>query len=175
MTLRKLSLTLAILLLLTGFPLAQVAASNDSYFGLKLSYFELVSPDIEESPFDDPDNVGLLLGYEKTFDYGYYGGEAEISRTFVTGTFSGQEVTVDTLGLFVVYRSRESSRGQNGPYLKLKAGPFYYRANTGGMSTQETTAAVGLGFGVNMSLVRFELEILAPEDDVGFVSMNILF
>lgn len=173
MTLRKWALTLALILTCTQLPVA--AASSDTYVGLKLSYFELVSTEFEESPFDDPDNVGLLYGVEKTFDYGYYGGEAEFSRTFVAGSFNGQETRVDTLGLFFVYRSRESSRGQIGPYLKLKAGPFYYRAKVGGLITQETTAAIGIGFGVNMSLVRFELEILSPEDDVGFVSMNIIF
>lgn len=169
------AITFATILSCSILPVATARASNDSYIGIKLSYFELRSTELEDTPFDDPDNVGLLYGYEQTFDYGYYGGEAEISRTFIAGTFNDQQTRVDTLGLFAVYRSRESSRGQNGPYIKLKAGPFFYRAKVGGAITEETTTAVGIGFGINMSLVRFELEILAPEHDIGFVSMNILF
>ncbi|MCB1756417.1 MAG: outer membrane beta-barrel protein [Gammaproteobacteria bacterium] len=155
---------------------AQTAwAQTAAYAGFKLSYFELTDPALTGQRFDDPDNAGLLLGYAWQYPFDHLGGEAELTRTFVKGSLDGQPSSADTYGAYLVYRTRESARINSGPYLKFKAGAFHYRAEIGDSKESDTTGAVGIGFGVNMYLVRFELEILAPQKDVGFVSLNIVF
>ncbi len=167
-------LALIIYFLIPGYTLA---SEFDTYLGIKLSYFDPESSEFDNSAeFDDPDNVGLMIGLEKSFDYGYWGGEIDFTRTFVTGAFEGMEIDVDTYALYLSYRTKESSRGQTGPYFKFKGGPFRYHVKVnGGENESVVTAAVGFGVGINMNLVRFELEILAPEKDIGFISLNIVF
>ena len=164
-------------LLLCLASISSARAERHHYAGIKLSYFELADSRVSDEDFDDPDNVGLQLGMEQTTSLGNFGAEAEFTRTFVEGTFEGHEVSVDTYGLFVLWRTRESLRGYRiGPYFKFKAGPFFYHVREEGAEAEtEVSAAVGFGFGINMRVVRFELEILAPEKDIGFVSLNIVF
>lgn len=147
----------------------------DWYAAFKLSYFELEGSDLKNKDTDAPDNTGLLVGFESKFEQGYMGIETEFTRTFVTGTFDGQETDVDTVGLFLVYRTLGPATFRSGPYLKLKSGFFHYRAVVGDEPSSDTTGAIGIGFGINMEIVRFELEIIAPNKDIGFVSMHILF
>lgn len=171
---KVIGLALIVSLLIPGYTLA---SEFDTYLGIKLSYFDPESSEFDNSEdFDDPDNVGLVYGIEKPFNYGYWGGEIDFTRTFVTGTFEGQETDVDTYALYFSYRTKESSRGQTGPYFKFKGGPFCYHLQVDGVEDETVvTAAVGFGVGINMNLVRFELEILAPDKDIGFVSLNIVF
>jgi hypothetical protein len=168
---RKLMIALALLL-----PVSLHASEPNTYVALKLSYFELEDADIDESNFDDPDNVGLTVGLEKATDLGYIGLEAEATRTFLDGSYEGESVSVDTYGIYAVYRTRESSRVDTGPYIKVKAGPFHYRAHFDRTPDESaTTGAFGIGVGINMAVVRFELEIIAPEKDIGLISLNLVF
>lgn len=171
---------LLLVLLLSVFLLTDIQAADADtrlYTGIKLSYFELADSRIEDEAFDDPDNVGLQIGVEKSKAWGYIGAEAEFTRTFLKGIYEGREVSADTYGLFLLLRTRESMRGNRiGPYFKIKAGPLFYHVREEGEASEtEASAAAGFAFGVNMRLVRFELEILAPQKDFGFVSLNIVF
>ena len=69
------------IILMTGlmFSTAQLQAS-DLYYGFKLAYFEM-----DKIVVDDPDNAGLVIGYEWDNDYGSLGLEGEFTTTFEAG------------------------------------------------------------------------------------------
>lgn len=170
-------LTLLLLVSMTLYPGSLLAdfGKPDWYAGFKLSYFEIEESDLKKRDSDDPDNTGFLIGFESKFEQGYMGIETEFTRTFVSGTFDGQETGVDTVGVFLVYRTLGPATFRSGPYLKLKSGLFHYDTIVGDKPGSDMTGAIGIGFGINMKIVRFELDIIAPYRDVGFVSMHILF
>ncbi len=52
-----------------------VSQANDFYYGFKLGYFEP-----ENRGVDDPDNVGIAVGYDWDTRYGAVGIEGEYTR-----------------------------------------------------------------------------------------------
>jgi outer membrane immunogenic protein len=135
------------------------AFSDEWHFGVKLAYFET---DLTDA--DDPDNAGIVVGYDWVNDYGSLGIEGDISSTFEEGRYAGEEVDVDTAGLFATYRTKGFAVDTLGFYLKLKGGVTYYELGVGATDTDETEASFGIGGGVNMGAVAFELEIVTIND-----------
>lgn len=138
-------------------------------YGFKLVYFEADIPNI-----DDPDNAGLVVGYDWTKDYGLVGIEGDFSSTFEDGVLAGQDVSVDTAGLYATYKTRGFSGQGLGYYLKLKGGVAYYDLSVGSTNTDELDASFGLGVGFNMGLVSFELDYTTIEDSE-MVNFTVLF
>ena len=139
-------------------------------FGAKLAYFET-----DEDGVDDPDNAGLLIGYDWPVKYGLLGVEAEFTSTFEDGRFAGQDVDVDTAGIYAAFRTRGRLAQGVGLYLKGKAGAAYTDVGLGSESDDSTDASVGVGIGVNMLLVSFEMEYTILESDIDMVSLLVRF
>lgn len=164
----RLSLFLLILIFLVFVP-AQ-ARADGWYFGGKLVYFEMDIPGI-----DDPDNSGLVLSYDWDFNYGMLGIEGEFTSTFEDGDLGAQKVELDTAGLYGVYRTRGLNRKGIGPYFKFKAGAAYTDLTIGNTSQDDTSFSAGLGFGLNMRVVSFELEYTIIADDIDMVNLYVRF
>ncbi len=145
------------------------AHADEWIYGFKVSYFE---PDIPN--VDDPDNAGLLIGYDWRKDYGILGIEGDFTSTFEDGSLAGQDVSVDTLGIYGTYKTLGASAQGLGFYVKLKGGVIYYDVSAGAASTDDTEASFGLGVGVNMGLVSFEIEYATIEDGE-IVNFMVLF
>lgn len=161
--------------LMTSSAVSAESRPDGFYGGLKVAYFMPELTAAERETFDGPDNAGLVLGYEKRYPLGYGGAELGYSTSFLDGTIDNGPISADTIGAYAVYRTIESTRVHTGPYFKFKAGVYHYDAVVGDDKPSLTTGAFGLGFGINMYVVRFELEILVPEKDLQFVSFHILF
>jgi outer membrane immunogenic protein len=160
----------AAILLCAACSFTTLSAYADGWnLGFKLTYFEVDMPNT-----DDPDNAGLLVGYDWVKDYGLVGIEGDFTTTFEDGSLAGQPVSVDTAGIFATYRTKAASADALGFYLKLKGGVTYYDLSIGSTNTDETEASFGVGAGVNMGFVSFELD-LTTVGDSEMVNFMILF
>jgi len=148
---------------------AQAQAGEWTY-GFKLAYFEL-----DESAVDDPDNAGLMLGYSWPNEYGSFGVEGEFTSTFEDGSSGVQDVQMDTAGIYGVYRTKGISSKGMGPYFKLKAGAAYSDLTIGNVSEDDSNFSVGLGLGLNMHVVAFELEYTNIGDDLDMLNLLVRF
>ena len=159
------------LLMLIGLVFATAQAqAGEWYFGGKLVYFE-----IDIAGIDDPDNAGLVASYDWDINYGSVGIEGEYTTTFEDGTLGAQKVELDTAGIYGVFRTRGPAAKGMGPYLKLKAGAAYSDFTIGNISQDDTNFSAGLGLGVNMAVVSFELEYTMMGDDIDMVSFLVRF
>jgi len=159
------------LLIVSACLLATVPAhAGEWFFGGKLAYFETDVPNI-----DDPDNAGLMLGYDWDVKYGSLGVEGDFTTTFEDGAVGTEKVELDTLGLYGVYRTRGPGTGNIGPYLKLKAGAAYTDLTVGNTATDDTSFSAGLGLGLNMAFVSFELEYTVMADDIDMINLLLRF
>ena len=159
------------IILMTGlmFSTAQLQA-GDLYYGFKLAYF-----DMDTIAVDDPDNAGLVIGYEWDNDYGSLGLEGEYTTTFEAGKSATENVELDTGGIYGVYRTRKASNRRMGPYLKLKAGAAYTDITIGNISEDDSSFSAGIGVGINMTAVSFELEYTSIGDDIDMINLLIRF
>ena len=137
--------------------------------GFRLVYFEADIPNL-----DDPDNAGVVVGYDWVQDYGIVGIEGDISSTFEDGVLAAQDVSVDTAGVYATYKTIGFSEQGLGFYLKLKGGVTYYDLSIGSTATDEFDSSFGLGVGVNMGYASFELDFTTVED-AEMVNFTVLF
>jgi len=157
---------------------APQAYAGEWAFGAKLAYFDFDDVDI-----DDPDNAGVLIGYDWDVKYGSIGIEADYTADFVEGKLAGQDVEAETGGLYAVYRTRGPATKGIGPYLKFKVGAAYNEFTVGKVSEDDTNFSAGIGLGINMHAVSFELELTTLgeleyasfEDDVNLISFTVRF
>ena len=77
------------------------ALADGWIFGGKLAYFEA---DVANA--DDPDNAGLVLGYDWSKKYGILGIQGDVTTTFEDGSVNGETISVDTLGVFATYKTK---------------------------------------------------------------------
>jgi len=159
------------IILMTGlmFSTAQLQA-GDLYYGFKLAYFEM-----DTIATDDPDNAGLVIGYDWDNDYGSLGLEGEFTTTFEDGKSDTENVELDTASVYGVYRTRKAANRRMGPYLKLKAGAAYTDITLGNISEDDTRFSAGMGLGINMAAVSFELEYTKIADDIDMVNLLVRF
>jgi outer membrane immunogenic protein len=158
---RNLLIVIALLISTTG------TAQAELLFGVK-SGTMLV--DVEgASVSDDPGNGGIMLGYELGILAGDLALEAEFTRSTATGTVSGQDLEVETNGLFLSYTTP-------GPiYLKVRGGLMNAKVEAGPFSEDESGEAFGIGVGFSLGLLRLEVEYTAVDDDIDFISVGIVF
>lgn len=137
--------------------------------GFKLAYVEL-----EEFNNAKSDNAGLVLGYDWVQRYGIVGIESDFTTSYLDGSVNGDDFSVDTLGVHATYKTLGNSEGL-GVYLKLKAGATYYDLkSTEPQSKDELKPSFGLGVGMNMGYVAFELDYTILKD-VQMVNLVVLF
>lgn len=160
----------ATIIICTGCYFTSLPVFADGWnYGFRLAYFEAAKPGV-----DDPDNVGVVAGYDWAKDYGLVGIEADISSSFEDGVLAGEAVAVDTAGVYATYKTRGFSGRGLGTYLKLKAGIVYYDLSIGSTSEDEVKASYGLGAGVNMGAVSFEIDFSSLENSE-MVNFSVLF
>ena len=159
------------IILMTGlmFSTAQLQA-DELYYGFKLAYFNM-----DTYAVDDPDNVGLVIGYDWDNDYGSLGLEGEFTTTFEDGKSATENIGLDTAGIYGVYRTRKAANRSMGPYLKLKAGAAYTDITRGNISEDDSSFSAGIGLGINMAAVSFELEYTTIGDDIDMVNLLVRF
>ena len=145
------------------------ALADGWIFGGKLAYFE-----VDAANADDPDNAGLVLGYDWSKKYGILGIQGDVTTTFEDGSVNGETISVDTLGVFATYKTKGLAEQGLGIYLLLKGGALYYDLSVGSTTRDETDPAYGIGVGVNMGYVSFELDY-TKVDDFEMVSFSVLF
>ena len=145
------------------------ALADQWNYGFKLAYFEAEGPNI-----DDPDNAGLVLGYDWVKDYGIIGLEGDFTTSFVDGRVAGEDVSVDTLGAYAVYKTKGLSGQGIGFYFKLKAGAVYYDVSAGPAGDDDVESSVGFGMGMNMGYASFEIDY-ATVGDNELVNFAVLF
>lgn len=151
------------LLLVAGLLLSP-AVQADWYIGAKTGPMM-----IDESGVDDPTNAGVLIGHEWGVVAGDLGIEAEITTTVDDGEFAGQDVQLDTLGLYAAFRTA-------GPvYLIGKAGVIRNELEIGSVSDSDTGSAIGAGVGFSIGIAQFELEYTRIDEDIDFVSLGLRF
>ena len=165
--------TLWLVVALIGWIVAPTWAHAEEgwYFGGKLAYFETDEDDV----LDDPDNAGLMVGYDWGTRYGLVGVEGDFTTTFLEGDFQGEEVEADTAGLFATFKTRGLSARGIGIYLKVKAGAVYSDVTRDSGSDDETNASAGLGIGVNLLTFSFEFEYTILRDNVDMLSLGVRY
>ncbi len=137
--------------------------------GFKLAYFEPDEFDVSSS-----DNAGLILGYDWVQSYGVVGIESDFTTSFIDGSINGQDFSLDTLGVHATYKTIGPNKGL-GVYLKLKAGAMYYDLDANGpQSKDDIETSLGLGVGMNMGVVSFEIGFTQIKNGE-MVSLAILF
>ena len=157
------------LLMAALFFITPTVYANEFYYGFKLGYFEL-----ENSGVDDPDNAGIVIGYDWDLDFGAVGVEGEYTSTFEEGDIGGADVEVDTIAVYGVYHTRGPSTAGVGVYLKLKAGMLQYDLSVGNQEEDKSEFAYGFGLGVNMISVDFELEFVEIDED-SMITLFLMF
>lgn len=145
------------------------ASAEGWNLGFKLAYVEPDEFDVSSS-----DNAGIVLGYDWVKSYGVVGIESDFSTSYIDGRINGQDFSIDTLGVHATYKTIGPSSGL-GVYLKIKAGAMYYDLDANGpQSKDELKASFGVGGGIDMGAVAFELDYTTIKDVV-MVSLVALF
>jgi hypothetical protein len=150
--------------LLVAGMLLSPAGQADWYFSAKAGPMMVDEPDL-----DDPINAGVIIGHEWGVVAGDLGIEAELTQTIDDGEVAGQDLQVDTRGLYAAFRTA-------GPvYLIAKAGMVRTEIEAGGVSQSDTDTAYGAGLGFSIGIAQFELEYTRMHEDVDFVSLGLRF
>lgn len=151
------------LLLVAGMLLSPVGQA-DWYLGAK------AGPMMIDGAGSDPTNAGVVIGREWGIVAGDLGIEAEVTRTLDDGRFAGQDVEVDTRGLYAALRTA-------GPvYLIAKAGIVRSEVEVSGAgSSSDTESAFGAGFGFSLGVAQIELEYTRLHEDIDFLSLGLRF
>jgi len=118
---------------------------------------------------DDPVNAGLMVGYEFGVLFGDLAAEAELTRTVTAGSAVGEDLEVDTQGLYLSFTTA-------GPlYFKAKVGLMNASIDAGGLSEDEDGETYGIGAGLSLGLFRVELELTSIDDDINFISIGLVY
>lgn len=125
---------------------------------------------LDVSDADDPINAGVAIGYEFGVALGDLGFEGEFTTTVKDGKIGGKELNIDTVGAYATYRS------PGVVYFKGRIGYVGWdAAQSLGDSADDTSASYGLGLGLSLKVIKFELEYTQIDDDIDFISLGILF
>ena len=156
---------LAGFLALTFLLISTHAHASGLTFGAKVGPMQL-----DVSGTDDPTNAGVAVGYEFGVGLGDLGFEGEFTTTVKDGKIGGKNLNIDTVGAYATYRSPGIV------YLKGRVGYVGWdAAQTLGDSADDTSASFGLGLGLSLKVVKFELEYTQIDDNIDFISLGILF
>lgn len=150
------------------------ASAEGFYLGLKAGVME-----VDDSAFDEAENVGLVLGYDMTgTDAFAWAVEAEFTKSSSDGDFKvfgvNGEWDIETQAIYGVMKIGQDFYG------KLKIGFLNedVTAKAGGASFDDSdsgaSAGVGLGWRASEAFA-LELEYTMIEEDVDFISGGINF
>lgn len=154
--------------LMAGMSLAPAAMASEVYFGANVGKMM-----IDGAGYDDPTNVGVVLGKEWGVVAGDAGVQIEASTTIDDGaynTFFGPlDVSVDTLALYGVFRSA-------GPvYFIGKAGILREEVEVGSASATDSGLSAGVGIGFSLGVAQVEVQYTLIEKDISFLSAGVRF
>lgn len=150
--------------LMTGMAFAPGAMAEDVYFGANVGKMM-----IDGAGFDDPTNVGVLIGAEWGVVAGDVGIQAELTTTLDDGAYFGNDVTIDTQAIYGAFRTA-------GPvYLIAKAGVLREEVEVGPFSDTDSGLAGGVGIGFSLGIAQLELEYTVVEQDVSYLSLGVRF
>lgn len=153
-------------LLILAFSLSGTAYASGLTFGAKTGPMQI------DGLKDDPTNAGVAVGYELGLVLGDLGFEGELTTTMKDGETSlGNDVSVDTMGLYATYRSPGFL------YLKAKTGFTRWDVDYGSGEDDDTATSMGLGIGFSLGLIQFELEYteIDGDEDIEFISLGVQF
>ena len=137
--------------------------AGDFYIGAKVG--QMV---IDNIGVDDPTNIGLTLGYEFGVVAADVGIEGEYTKSASSGSFAGNDVDVETIGIYLAGRT---------------AGPLYVKGRFGYIDTDvegrsgisDSGTSYGLGFGFSVGIAQFEFEYTRINSDIDFFSAAVVF
>lgn len=135
----------------------------DLYTGIKAGTMLIGFDDVEVS--EDPSSVAVSVGY----DFGSTGGlalEAEASRTVTAGNVVGNELEVQSQGVYIAYQTTGAV------YIKGRVGFMDASLSAGDLSEDEGGETYGLALGFRLSGFNVEVDFTAVDDDVSFLSLG---
>jgi len=158
--------------------LTSPAYARNWNLGVKLPYVE---PDGSiTSGSDNADNIGLSLGYQWPISLGAIGLEADYTTSFLEGSEDidgipiNEAFFIDTLGAHATYKTPRFATNL-GIYSKFKAGVTYYKVtNTGSLNEEEADLSLGIGVGLKLGQVAFEIDY-TTFNDFDMFSFTVLF
>ena len=125
---------------------------------------------LDVSGADDPINAGVAIGYEFGVGLGDLGFEGEFTTTVKDGKIGGLDLNIDTVAAYATYRSPGFI------YFKGRVGyAGWDAAQALGDTADDTSASYGIGLGLSLKVLKFELEYTQIDDDINFVSLGIMF
>ncbi|MFK7853521.1 MAG: outer membrane beta-barrel protein [Granulosicoccus sp.] len=142
------------------------SAHADLYFGIKAGSMLIGFDDVEVA--EDPASVAGTLGYQFE-SFPSLSVEAEVSRTVSTGLVVGNELEVESQGVYFSY----TSPGRI--YYKGRIGYMDAALVAGDLSEDEGGETYGVAVGIRLQGVSVELDYTAVDDDVNFVSIGLRF
>lgn len=154
--------------LMAGVAMAPAAMASEVYFGANVGKMMF-----DGAGYDDPTNVGVVLGKEWGVVAGDAGVQIEASTTIDDGAyntiFGPQDVSVDTLALYGVFRSA-------GPvYFIGKAGILREEVERGPNSSTDSGLSAGVGIGFSLGVAQIEVQYTLIEEDISFLSAGVRF
>lgn len=117
---------------------------------------------------EDPVSVAASIGYE----FSRVGGlslEAEISRSTTPGMVIGNDLEVESQGVYIAYETAGRM------YLRARVGYMDASLISGDLSEAEGGETYGLALGLRLSGMCIELDYTAVDDDVSFVNIGLRF
>lgn len=115
---------------------------------------------------DSPVNAGILLGYHFTHWVQGLSIELEVTRTVTEGTVENVDLSVESQGLYVVYRTSHPV------YAKVRLG-IMEAALTGDFGEDEGGETYGVGVGWRFNRFGVELDYTSIDDDVIYTSLGV--
>ena len=136
----------------------------DLYLGVKAGSMLIGFDDVEVS--DDPVSAAASIGYQ--FDrFPRLSIEAEVSRTVTPGLVAGNDLEVDSQGVYLSY----TSAGRF--YLKGRLGYMDAALSAGELSEDEGGETYGVAMGLRLPGFNVELDYTSIDDDVSFISLGL--
>lgn len=142
------------------------AGHADFNFGVKAGTM-LVGFDNDDVS-EDPVSVAASLGYSFASVSGL-SVEVEATRTASAGMVTGNELEVDSQGVYIAYETAGRV------YLKGRIGYMDASLSAGDLSEDEGGETYGIAIGWRISGFNLELDYTAVDDDVTFVSLGVRF
>lgn len=142
-----------------------LAAAN-AFVGTKVGLMS-VSFD-NDAVEDDPGNAGVILGYAFTSFIPALSLELDITRSVAPGRVANADLSVETQGLYLSYRSSGTV------YFKGRLG-FMDASLTGNLAEDEGGETYGVGLGWRRNVIALELDYTSIDDDVSYSSIGVIY
>lgn len=154
---------------ITAILLTLIFSFSTSAYASGLTFGAKTGPMQVDGLDDDPTNAGVAVGYEVGIVLGDLGFEGELTTTMKDGDWAGNDVSVDTMGLYATYRSPGFL------YFKAKTGFTRWDVDYSVGEDDDTVTSMGIGIGFSLGIIQFELEYTEIDDDIEFISLGVQF